>query len=183
MINRSKIKVLDLVYIAMFTAVIAVCAQIIIPLGAVPFTLQTLGVFTAAAMLGFKRGTISVIVYILIGLVGVPVFSGFTGGVGSLFGPTGGYIIGFIFTSLIIGLMTDKLGKKLWVLAVSMTAGLLLCYAFGTAWFIALYSMQGNAMDIITALSYCVFPFLLADAAKIIAATILVNRLCKVVKI
>lgn len=182
--KSSKSKILDIVYIAMFTAIIAVCAQISIPLGViVPFTLQTLGVFVAAAMLGLKRGTVSIVVYILLGLVGVPVFAGFSGGVSVLFGPTGGYIVGFIFTAVAVGLMTDRLGRKLWVLAVSMVLGLLLCYVFGTAWFIILYNMQGNAMDIFTALTYCVFPFLIADGAKIIAASILVNRLDKIVKL
>lgn len=182
--KSNKSKVLDIVYIAMFTAIIAVCAQITIPLGiVVPFTLQTLGVFVAAAMLGWKRGTISVLVYILLGLVGVPVFAGFSGGVSALFGPTGGYIVGFIFTALAVGIMTDKLGRKLWVLAVSMVLGLLLCYVFGTAWFIVLYNMQGNAMDLLTALSYCVFPFLIADGAKIIVATVLVNRIDKIIRL
>ncbi|MDD6490000.1 MAG: biotin transporter BioY [Clostridia bacterium] len=173
-----------MVYAAVFTAIIAVLAQISIPLGIiVPFTLQTLGVFIASAMLGWKRGTLSVILYVLLGIIGLPVFAGFSGGAAVLFGATGGYIIGFIFTALAVGFMTDKLGRKLWVLAVSMVVGLLLCYIFGTAWFIILYNMQGKAMDIITALGYCVFPFLIADGLKIIVAAVLVNRLDKIIKL
>lgn len=182
--NTKKSVLTDMVYVAVFTAIISVLAQISIPLGViVPFTLQTLGMFLAGAMLGWKRGTLSVILYVLLGAVGLPVFAGFSGGVSVLFGPTGGYIIGFIFTALAVGFMTDKLGRKLWVLAVSMIIGLLLCYIFGTAWFIILYNIQGNAMDLITALGYCVFPFLIADGLKIIVAALLVNRLDKIIKL
>lgn len=182
--NINKRTLLDIVYIAMFTAIITVCAQISVPLGIiVPFTLQTLGIFAAAAMLGTKRGVLSVIVYILLGLVGLPVFAGFSGGISVLFGPTGGYIIGFVFTALVTGFITNKFGKKIWILIVSMIIGLLLCYVFGTAWFIILYNMQGKAMNLATALSYCVIPFLIADCLKIIVASVLVNRLDKIVHI
>lgn len=182
--NINKRTLLDIVYIAMFTAIITVCAQISVPLGIiVPFTLQTLGIFVAAAMLGTKRGVLSVIVYILLGLVGLPVFAGFSGGISVLFGPTGGYIIGFVFTALVTGFITNKFGKKIWILIVSMIIGLLLCYVFGTAWFIILYNMQGKAMNLATALSYCVIPFLIADCLKIIVASVLVNRLDKIVHI
>ena len=169
--SKSKSNVLSLVYMAMFVAIITVCAQIQIPM-TVPFTLQTLGIFMAAAMLGWKRGLISVAVYVLLGAIGVPVFAGFSGG------PTGGYIIGFLFTALIVGLMTDFLGRKLWVLAVSMVAGLAVCYLFGTIWF-----MIAMHTDFVAALLTCVVPFLLADAAKIVVATVLVNRLDKIVKL
>lgn len=174
---------LDMIYIAMFAAIIAVCAQIQLPIGPVPFTLQTLGVFVASAMLGAKRGTLSVLVYILLGAIGVPVFAGFSGGFSVLIGSTGGYIIGFILTALVTGILSDLLGRKLWVLIVGMIAGLALCYVFGTAWFIIVMNNQGNAMDIATALSYCVIPFLIPDAAKIAVATVLVNRLDKIVKL
>lgn len=180
--RRTNSHILDIAYIAMFAAVITVCAQIQIPT-TVPFTLQTLGVFVAGSMLGWKRGTISVLLYILLGLVGIPVFAGFSGGVATLFGLTGGYIIGFIFTALLVGFMCDKLGKKLWVLAVSMILGLLVCYAFGTAWFMVVYSSNNGAIDLMTALSWCVIPYLLFDAAKIVCASILVNRLDKIVKL
>ena len=162
--SKSKSNVLSLVYMAMFVAIITVCAQIQIPM-TVPFTLQTLGIFMAAAMLGWKRGLISVAVYVLLGAIGVPVFAGFSGGIGVLGGPTGGYIIGFLFTALR-------------VLAVSMVAGLAVCYLFGTIWF-----MIAMHTDFVAALLTCVVPFLLADAAKIVVATVLVNRLDKIVKL
>lgn len=167
---------LDMIYAALFAAVIAVCSQIQIP-GTVPFTLQTLGVFVAAGLLGIKGGMLSVFIYILLGAVGLPVFAGFSGGISVLVGPTGGYIIGFLFTALAVGLMADLLGKKIWVLAVGMIVGLLLCYAFGTAWFIIAYTNSGSSMDIGTALGYCVIPFLIPDAVKMAVAVIIVNRL------
>ena len=170
--------ILDIVFTAIFVAIIAVCAQIQIPFGPVPFTLQTLGVFIAAALLGWKRGITSVLVYALLGIIGLPVFAGFSGGLSILTGPTGGYIIGFIFTALAIGIMTDKLGKKLWVLVVSMIIGMVLCYAFGTAWF-----CFSTGTGIAEALMLCVVPFLIADALKIAVASALVNRLDKVVQL
>lgn len=176
--SKSKAALLDLVFVALFAAVMTVCAQIQIPFGEVPFTLQTLGVFIAASLLGWKRGTLSVIVYVLLGLAGVPVFAGFSGGIGVLFGPTGGYIIGFIFTALIVGLMTEKLGKKLWVEIVSMILGLAVCYAFGTVWF--MFQMKTGLVE---SLLLCVVPYLIADALKIAFSAVLVNRLDKVIKL
>ena len=176
--SKSKAALLDLVFVALFAAVMTVCAQIQIPFGEVPFTLQTLGVFIAASLLGWKRGTLSVIVYVLLGLAGVPVFAGFSGGIGVLFGPTGGYIIGFIFTALIVGLMTEKLGKKLWVEIVSMIFGLAVCYAFGTVWF-----MLQMKMGLVESLLLCVVPYLIADELKIAFSAVLVNRLDKVIKL
>lgn len=181
--RHTNQRVLDLTYTAMFTALITICSQITIPTGKIEFTLQTFAVFLAGAMLGWKRGTLSVLVYILLGAVGVPVFAEWSGGLGALFGMTGGYIIGFLFTGLIVGLMCDKFGKKLWVLIVSMVIGLLVCYAFGTVWFMIVYTQQVKAIGIMEALGLCVFPFLLFDGAKIAAATVLVNRLDKVVKL
>ncbi len=180
--NKRSKRLINLIYIAMFAAVIAICAQLQIP-AAVPFTLQTLGVFVAGGLLGSRRAVLSVLVYILIGLIGVPVFSGFTGGAGVLFGLTGGYIIGFIFTALIVGLMTEKLEKKLWVLALSMMLGLFACYIFGTIWFLTVYNMNMGTISLGGALMMCVVPYLPFDALKIAAAVVLVNRLDKVVRL
>lgn len=178
LVTKSKSRILSVVYIAMCVAVIILCAQIQIPLGQIPFTLQTLGVFVTAALLGWKRGCVSVLVYALAGFVGLPVFAGFTGGAGIVFGPTGGYIVGFLFTALIVGLMTDKLGRKIWVLVVSMIAGMAACYAFGTIWFALVMKT-----DILSALLLCVVPYLIADGLKIAVASVLVNRLDKIVKL
>lgn len=176
--SKSKTRLLKIVYTAMFVAIIIVCAQIQIPFGQVPFTLQTLGVFLAAAMLGWKLSTIAVFVYALAGFIGLPVFAGFTGGVGIVFGPTGGYIVGFLFTAVIIGIITEKFGKKIRTLAISMIAGMAACYLFGTVWFVFVMKT-----DILSAILMCVVPYLVADGLKIALASVLVNRLDKVIKL
>lgn len=94
-------KTYDMVYIAVFAVIMAICSWISIP-AQVPFTLQTFGVFVAVGVLGGKRGTLAVLVYILLGALGIPVFAGFQGGMGILLGTTGGYIVGFLFSSLVM---------------------------------------------------------------------------------
>ncbi len=173
----------DMVIIALFTALMAVCAQITIPVKPVPFTLQTLAMFLAGSLLGAKRGAISILIYILLGTAGVPVFSEFKSGIAALIGPTGGYIIGFIVTVVIVGLAKDKLGSALWITALAMVVGLLGCYIFGTVWFVVVFNQTKGNMDLLKALSLCVFPFLLFDAVKIAAAAVLSNRLNKLIKL
>lgn len=181
--TKGKTALHDIVFIAMFTALIAVCSQISIPLGPVPFTLQTMAVCIAAAMLGWKRGTISVLLYILVGLVGVPVFAGFSGGFASVVTPAFGYIIGFILTAIVVGLSTKFFGCKIVPLVISMVIGILLCYIVGTIWFMVVYNITGQYIDLGLALSWCVVPFIIPDIAKIVVASILINRLSKIVKL
>jgi biotin transport system substrate-specific component len=154
----------------------AICAWISIPTE-VPFTLQTFAVFLVTGLLGLKCGTLSVVVYLLLGAVGLPVFAGFKGGIASLLGVTGGYLIGFIFTALAVGLITKYLGRKLPVLVLSMVVGLILCYAFGSVWFLVVYTRASGAMAMATVLAKCVIPFLIPDALKIALAALLVRRL------
>ena len=180
---NSRKSILDIVYIALFAAIISVCSLISIPIGEVPVTFQILGICLAAGFLGVAKGTISVVIYILLGLIGIPVFAGGTSGFAKLVSPTGGYIVGFIFTAIIIGLAVKLFGRKLWVLIVSMVIGVLVCYAFGTAWFIILYNNSGKSMDLANALSLCVVPFLPFDAVKIAVSAVLVNRLHKFIKV
>ena len=118
-----KTKTRDLVFIALAAALITVCSWISIPL-TVPITLQTFAIFTVVGLLGMRRGTIAVLIYILLGAVGIPVFSGFKGGIGALLGNTGGYIIGFIFSALLTGALLKLWGNKVWALIVSMILGL-----------------------------------------------------------
>lgn len=176
--NRPKTAVKDLVFTAMFAALIAVCSILSIPIGEVPITLQTFAVCLAAAMLGWKRGTLSVFIYVLLGAVGVPVFAGMSGGVGVLAGPTGGYIIGFIPCALLIGLAADKWQRKALPLTLSMILGVLVCYAIGTIWF-----MIVTGMHLGESLMLCVVPFLIPDGVKIALAMILANRLSKVISL
>ena len=176
--KNSKTK--NMVLVALFAALIAICSWISIP-AAVPFTLQTMAVFLAVGLLGGKLGSLCVLLYILLGAVGLPVFAGFSGGFGALLGTTGGYIIGFLFSALTMWLMEHFLGKKTWVLVLSMVAGLLVCYAFGTVWFRFVYLRTTGAVGWMTVLTWCVFPFLIPDGLKIALAAFLTLRLRKVI--
>ncbi len=166
----------DLALIAMGVALTAICSWISIPM-TIPFTMQTFAVCLIAALFGLRRGMWTVLCYILLGAAGVPVFSGFTGGVGILLGVTGGYIAGFLFTALIVGLAVRKFGRGLPILIISMILGILVCYAFGTAWFMTIYAAKTGPIGLGTALSWCVIPYLLPDAAKIVLASVLTGRL------
>ena len=174
---RQRSKTYDLVYVSIFVVLIAVCSWISIPL-TVPVTLQTFGVFIAVGLLGGKRGTL----YILMGAIGIPVFSGFTGGIGILAGTTGGYIVGFLFSALLMWGMEKLFGKDTKVLAGSMILGLAVCYAVGTLWFMAVYAASSGAVGIFTVLGWCVFPFIIPDIAKIALALILTKRLSGVIR-
>lgn len=174
----SRFKTKDLAFIGLSAALIAICSWVTIPVGVIPVTLQTMAVCLASGLLGFKRGALSTLVYIALGAVGVPVFSGFKGGIGVLGGATGGYIIGFIFTAAAVGLVSDKC-DKLWALLLSMILGTALCYAFGTAWFMVVYSKGDSAVTLSKTLALCVTPFLIPDAVKIITASLLTTRLKK----
>lgn len=175
---NSKFRVVDLTYMAFGAALTAVCSWISIP-STVPFTLQTFAVFCVLSLLGGKRGTVSIVIYILLGAVGMPVFAGFTGGIGILLGTTGGYIIGFILMGLLFWLAEHFFGNALPVRIVSMLAGLLVCYAFGTGWFLWVYARQSGAIGIGTALSWCVLPFILPDLAKMALAVGIAGRVKK----
>ena len=174
--TKTKLSVRDMTYIAMFAVVMAICSWISIP-SVVPFTLQTFGVFLAVGVLGGKRGTLAVLIYILLGCVGLPVFAGFTGGFGILLGSTGGYMVGFLFTALIMWAMEKLPGNKTAVLAASMVLGLLACSAFGTIWFVLVYARTTGPVGLWTALGWCVFPYIIPDLAKMALALVLRKRL------
>lgn len=176
--QNSAFSLREMSYIAMGAVIIAVCSWISIP-AAVPFTLQTFAVCLVTAVFGLKMGVWTVVVYILLGAVGIPVFSGFRGGIGALLGTTGGYIVGFVFTALIVGLAVKKFGRKPLVLAVSMVIGILVCYTFGTAWFMVVYAQKTGPIGIMTALGWCVFPYLIPDGIKIVLAVLLTGRLSR----
>ena len=174
----GSLRTYDIVYISLFSVLIAICSWISIQT-VVPVTLQTLGVFLSVSVLGGKRGTLSVLVYILLGAVGLPVFSGFTGGIGILFGNTGGYIIGFLFSALAMWGIGHLFGDSLPVRLLSMLAGLLICYAFGTYWFMTVYSKANGPVSIATVLGWCVIPFIIPDLIKIAIALMIGPRIKK----
>ena len=176
--KKVKFTVRDMCFIAMFAVIIAVCSWISVPL-TVPITLQTFGVFAALGVLGGKKGTIAVIVYVLLGAVGLPVFAGFKLGIGTLLGTTGGYIIGFVLSGIVYWAITDKFGTKLAVTVIALALGLLVCYAFGTAWFMLVYTRSKGAVTLWSALGWCVFPFIIPDAIKIALAILVSERVGK----
>jgi biotin transport system substrate-specific component len=180
--KKKGFTALDMAYVALGAALIAVCAFISIP-AAVPFTLQTFGIFCVLTLLGGRRGTLSIVVYILLGLIGVPVFAGFKGGPGVLLGTTGGYILGFLLSGAVYWAM-EKLRDNRGLLELgSMLLGLILCYAFGTAWFMNVYAKNSGPIGLATALSWCVFPFVLPDLAKLALGFLLGKRLKKILKL
>ena len=129
-----KMNTTAMAFVALCTAIIAVMAQIIIPLPIVPITGQTLAIGLVVTILGKKYGTYSVLLYVCIGALGLPVFQSFTGGVGIVFGPTGGYILGFIPTALCIGYYLQKFGVTFWHATIANIFGMLVTLIFGATW-------------------------------------------------
>ena len=132
--------------------------------------------------LGGKRGTLSVLVYLLLGAIGVPVFAGFSGGLGALFGMTGGYLFGFLFSALAMWLIEKFFGNKTPVLLASMLVGLLVCYVLGTAWFMLVYTKNNGSITLLSTLSMCVFPFIIPDCIKIALSLLVSKKLSPVLK-
>ncbi|MFA5658856.1 MAG: biotin transporter BioY [Oscillospiraceae bacterium] len=163
---------------ALFAALTAVFSQIQISIQPVPINFATLSVFLAGAILGWKYGALSQIVYVLLGLSGVPVFAGFSSGTAILFGKTGGYIFGYILAAFLTGLISQIKTKRVkLLLSIAMAVAMLSCYTLGTAWFMLI-----TGTELLKSLIWCVFPFLIGDALKISAAVMLTQRLRKAVR-
>lgn len=141
-----------------------------IPISPVPISLGMLAIYFVTSVLGMKLGTFSVLAYILLGLAGLPVFTGFTGGAGKLLGPTGGYIIGYIFMALICGFFVDKWGNRILPEVLGMVLGTAVCYLFGTVWL----AYQAS-YTFFQALAAGVLPYIPVDAVKLVIA-LLVGR-------
>ena len=160
----------------LFAALLTVSAWIQIP-GAVPFTLQTMVVSILAVLLDWRRSMLTTAVYIGLGVLGLPVFSGFTGGIGVLFGATGGFIIGFIPMVVVISTCKGVFSCSHIMRVMSMVVGTLLCYLTGAVWFAVVYAARGEAMSVSAVLSACVLPFVLPECAKIATAVLITRRL------
>lgn len=155
-----------MVFMAIFAAIICIAAPVSVQVGPIPITLATFAIYLAGAILGGKRGMIAVIVYIMLGAVGLPVFSNFNGGFTALLGPTGGYIIGYIPLVLLTGIFSDMNSKKHWTMIIGMLLGTVALYTFGTAWFMIMTeSSLGRA------LALCALPFIPGDALKIVCVS------------
>ena len=162
---------------ALFAALITVCAWIAVPATDIAFTLQTFAVFLSLGLLGGRRGTAAIAVYLMMGAVGIPVFSGFRGGIGVLLGTTGGYIWGFLASALLYWWLCGILPGKRGVQLLAMVAGQLACYALGTLWYWVFYLQGGNAASVWLVLAQCVLPYLIPDGIKLMLAWILTGRL------
>lgn len=164
----SRFPVRNMTLCAFFAALTAVCAWIGIPMGDTVFTLQTLAVFLTLGLLGGKWGTVSILIYLLLGAIGVPVFSGFRGGIGHLISPTGGFLWGFLCTGL-CWWAVEKFGK-----VPAMIAGMLTCYACGAAWYM---TYTGGGLEFV--LLQTIAPYLIPDIVKLVLAYRLIGKLKK----
>lgn len=170
--KQTSFSVRNMVYCAICAALMAVCAWLSVPAGAVVFTMQTFAVFLALGLLGGRRGTVAVLVYLFLGSTGLPVFSGFRGGLGVLLGITGGYIWGFLAAALVYWMLERLPGSKL----PAMILGMAVCYTCGTVWYLHIY---GGTLWAV--LMTCVVPYLIPDALKIGLALSLSGRLKRII--
>lgn len=161
---------------ALFTALMCVCAWISIPLGDMTFSMQTFALFLTLLLLGGKKGCIVCLLYLLLGAVGLPIFTGFRGGLGVLLGATGGYIIGFLPAALLYWTATQLFGERPPVCLSALVLGLAVCYVFGTVWFYTVY-LGSSALGLSAVILKCVVPYLLPDGLKLILALTLSSRL------
>lgn len=161
--NKTKIMTMT----SLMTAVLCVLGPITlpIPISPVPISLVTFVIYLSVYIMGMRYATISCLLYLLIGIIGLPVFSGFTGGVGRILGPTGGYMIGYVFMAIISGFFIERWMRKRALHMVGMIFGTIICYLFGTMWL----SIQAG-MSFYSALAAGVFPFLIGDSIKMIMA-------------
>ena len=165
--TKTRSQIYPLVMTAVMTAVICAIAPFALPIGPIPITLGTLVMYLAGYVLGGKRAGAAVLVYVLLGAVGVPVFNGFSGGLGVVAGPTGGYIVGFIPMALLSGLAVERFPNSRVLQFVGMAFATAVLYALGTAWFCV---QAGKTLA--AALSVCVFPFIPGDLAKMAVAMV-----------
>ncbi len=162
-------KIKEMVGAALFSAIICVTAIITIPIGAVPITLSLFGVFTSAALQKPKSAILSISVYIILGLIGIPVFSSFGSGLGYLTGPTGGFIFAYPIMTAIVSCASRICKKYYTLLPISMVIALIICYIFGVVW----YCMVSE-VDFISAVLVCIVPFFVFDILKIIVSSAVV---------
>ena len=175
---KTKI-VRDMTLISLFSALIAITSFIAIPIGTLPVTLQTFGVFSTLILLGGRRGSISVAVYIALGAVGLPVFSGFSGGLGRLFDATGGFIFGFLAAALVFWLLSHLFGSTTVGTVISTVSAHIVLYAVGALWFFFGYS---DGTGFFQTLTLTVLPYMLPDAIKLFLAIFLCEKIKKRLK-
>ena len=172
--KSQVVSVRDMVFTALFAAVLCVAAPFSIAIGPIPLSFATLVIYLASASLGWKRAMIAVMVYVAVGAVGIPVFSNFTGGFQMLAGVTGGFFTGYILCAFTVGFITDYFHGKILRYVFGMVLGTILLYTCGTVWFSIL-----TGTPVMASLAICVTPFLIGDTIKIIVACIAAPKLRK----
>ena len=188
--TKNRAFIYDMVLISISAALIAVCSWISIPLGPVPFTLQTLGILAVMLTTGGRRGTIAVLVYLALGAVGVPVFAGFKGGIASFAGPTGGFLVGFLIAALVYWMLEKLIFKRLmtssvktWIFGmISFVIFEIIMYIVGVIWFMTVYAAQTGPVGLATVMGWCVFPFIIPDIVKMFAAVFIGERASKLIR-
>ena len=188
--KRRRSATYDIAVIAVSAALITICSWISLQIGPVPVTLQTLAVLAVLLTTGGRRGTIAVAVYLALGAIGVPVFSGFKGGPAAFAGPTGGFLIGFLAAALVYWLleklvfarlMTSQKKRIIFGFVNSFIFELLM-YTVGVIWFMTVYAAQTGPVGLVTVLGWCVIPFIIPDLIKIAAAVIISSRAARFVR-
>ncbi|MDR2524822.1 MAG: biotin transporter BioY [Oscillospiraceae bacterium] len=172
--NQQNVPVRSLVVCALFAALSAALSQVSVPLGLVPVVMTHIAIFSGAGLLGWRLGALSQIVFIALGAVGLPVFAGFKGGIGHLFGATGGFIWGYFLSAVFIGLLADRFGRR-WAMLPAMALGVLIIYLPGIPWF-----MHVTGFSLTKAIGACMLPYLPGDFIKAAASVVLVWRLAPV---
>jgi len=163
-----KLTTKDMAETAVMAALLCVLGPFSIPLGPVPLSLATLGVMLSVYILGTGKGTIACLIYLVMGAIGLPVFSGFSGGFAKIAGPTGGYLIGYIFLALIAGCFIQRFNDKIWMQFLGMCLGTAVLYAIGTVWL-----ARVTGMSFSEALAAGVIPFVAGDLVKIVVSIFL----------
>ena len=166
--STKKFIIYDITTCALFAALMCIFGPMSVPIGPIPISLTNLVIYIAVYLLGTRESTISYLVYLMLGAVGLPVFSAYSGGMGKLLGPTGGYLIGFIFMAIISGVALKLSKANVFITAAGMVVGTAVAYAFGTAWFVKVAEYTWS-----NALKVCVYPFIPFDLGKIVIASIL----------
>lgn len=177
--KNMKTKEITLIGLMAAVTCIAGPLSLQLPFSPVPISLTNLAIYFSVYILGMRRGTISYLVYLLLGLVGLPVFSGFTSGPAKLLGPTGGYLIGFIFMALIYGYCVDRWNGQVVISFIGMIAGSAVYYLFGTLW-LAYQMSKGSGQTLAAALPAAfaagVLPFIVVDFAKMVLTLLVGSR-------
>ena len=170
----KKLTTYQMAVTAVMAAVLCVLGPLTVPIGAVPISLANFVICLTAWLLGPKFGTLSVVIYLALGAIGIPVFSGYGAGLAKLAGPTGGYLVGYLLLAFIGGMFIEKSKGNPVVSAVGLVLGDAACYVLGTIWFMVL-----TGLDLPTSLTYCVIPYLPGDVIKIALASLLTIQLDK----